>query len=80
MNPEFLQNELERALEAEARSDEQLRGLLPLIDKASTPNPDLCATDCSKLVTSALALNERLRDRRTKLENAIRAAAIKKPV
>ena len=77
MNPEFLQNELERAQEAEARSDEQLRGLLALIDKASTPNPDLCATDCSKLVASALALNAQLRDRRTKLENAIRAAAIK---
>lgn len=80
MNPEFLQNELERALEAEARSDEQLRGLLLLIDKASTPNPDLCATDCSKLVGSALALNERLRDRRTKLEGAIRAAATKMPM
>lgn len=80
MNPEFLQNELERALEAEARSDEQLRGLVPLLDKASTPNPDLSATDCNKLVASALALNERLRDRRTKLESAIRVATTKKPV
>ena len=73
MNPEFLQAELERAREAEALSDEQVRELIGLIDKASAPNATTSATDCSKLVASALAVNDRLRERRQKLEGLARA-------
>lgn len=73
MNPEFLQTELEHAREAEARSDEQVRELVGLIEKASAPNATTSASDCSKLVTSALAVNERLRERRQKLEGLARA-------
>jgi hypothetical protein len=71
MNPEFLKNELERAEEAELESDEQLRKLTALIDKASKPNPDLCATDCAKLVSAALALNEQLRARAKSIKSVI---------
>ena len=71
MNPEFLKNELERAEEAELESDEQLRKLTALIDKASKPNPDLNATDCAKLVSAALALNEQLRARTKNLKIVI---------
>lgn len=76
MNPEFLKNELERAEEAELESDEQLRKLTALIDKASKPNPDLNATDCAKLVSAALTLNEQLRARTKSIRGVISSAAL----
>ena len=71
MTPEVLKTELDRAEEAELQSDEQLRQLVGHIDKACAPNPTVDATDCAKTITAALALNDRLRDRTTKLRMAV---------
>lgn len=74
MNIETLRNELHRAEEAELQSDEQLRQLVEFIDKAATPNAQVNATDCAKLVSAALSLNAQLRDRSEKLQSAVRRA------
>ena len=74
MTPEMLKTEIDRAEEAELQSDEQLRQLTNLIDKASAPNAAMSAADCSRLVGAALALNERLRERTSKLRNDLRNA------
>jgi hypothetical protein len=74
MNLEFMRSELDRAVEAELQSEEQLRQLVGHIDKVCAPNSTLDASDCAKTVTAALALNERLRDRKTKLQQAVKAA------
>lgn len=79
MSIELLKTELGRAEDAELASDEQVRQLTALIDKASTPNASLCASDCAKLVTSALALNDRLRDRVVKLRITLSAAQQRQP-
>ena len=63
MTPEMLKTELDRAEDAEQESEEQLRQLTALIDTARAPNPTINASDCAKLVSAALALNERLRER-----------------
>ncbi len=74
MNPEVLKTELDRAEEAELQSDEQLRQLVGHIDKACAPSPTVDASDCAKTITAALALNDRLRDRTTKLRMAVERA------
>lgn len=74
MTPEMLKTEIDRAEEAELHSDEQVRQLTHLIDKASIPNATISATDCSRLVSAALALNERLRERTVKLRSALSSA------
>jgi hypothetical protein len=74
MNLEFMRSELDRAVEAELQSEEQLRQLVGHIDKVCAPNSTLDASDCAKTVIAALALNERLRDRKTKLQLAVKAA------
>lgn len=74
MTPEMLKTEIDRAEEAELHSDEQVRQLTHLIDKASTPNATISATDCSRLVGAALALNARLRERTDKLRSALSSA------
>lgn len=74
MNPELLMTELERAEEAELQSDEQLRQLPALIDQASKLDAKVNATDCHKIISAALALNERLHDRTAKLRAAIATA------
>ena len=74
MTPEMLKTELDRAEEAELQSEEQLRQLVGHIDKVCAPNSTLDASDCAKTITAALALNERLRDRKTKLLQAVKAA------
>lgn len=74
MTPEVLKTELDRAEEAELQSDEQLRQLVGHIDKACTPSPTVDASDCAKTITAALALNDRLRDRTTKLRMAVERA------
>lgn len=63
MSPRLLLAEHELTEQAVLESEEQLRNLTGLIEKASGPNPALNAADCSRLVSSALAVNERLRDR-----------------
>ncbi len=73
MTPEMLKTEIDRAEEAELQSDEQLRQLTNLIDKASAPNATISAADCSKIVGAALALNERLRGCTSKLRTELRA-------
>lgn len=74
MSPEMLKTEIDRAEDAELQSDEQLRQLPSLIDKASTPSATLSASDCAKLVTAALAVNERLRERTSKLRISLSSA------
>ena len=74
MTPEMLKTEIDRAEEAELHSDEQVRHLTDLIDKAGTPNAVMSATDCTKLVSAALALNAHLRERASKLRNDLRNA------
>lgn len=69
MTPEMLKTELDRAEDAELQSDEQLRRLVGLIDKASAPNSTVNASDCAKTVSTALALNERLRETATRWRN-----------
>ena len=73
MTPEMLKTEIDRAEEAELHSDEQLRQLTNLIDKAGA-SATISATDCSRLVGAALALNERLRERTGKLRSALSSA------
>lgn len=72
MNPELLKTELARAEEAELQSEEQLRQLNGLIEKACDPSSMVSATDCAKLVGAALALNERLQGRAEKLRRVSR--------
>lgn len=74
MTPEMLKTEIDRAEEAELHSDEQVRQLTHLIDKASIPNATIGAADCSRLVGAALALNVRLRERTDKLRSALSSA------
>ena len=74
MSPELLRTELDRAEEAELQSEEQLRQLVSHIEKACAPNSTVNASDCSKTVAAALALNERLRDRTEKLRSAVKRA------
>lgn len=80
---EFLKSEAGRAEDAELESEEQLRHLTGLIAKASAPNPEITASDCAKLVSAALALNERLRERaealHSKVRRAVAAAAAGQP-
>lgn len=76
MNPELLRTELDRAEDAELKSDEQLRQLVGLIDKANGPSATITASDCAKTVTTALALNERLRERADKLRSMRRIARL----
>ena len=71
MNLELLKTELELAVQAELESDEQLRELIAVIGKAGEPNSTTTASDCAKLVGSALALNERLRERSKSIREAI---------
>lgn len=71
MTLEQLKTELAHAEDSEARSEDQLRQLGALIDKASAPNPDINASDCARLIAAALSLNERLRDRASKLRMAV---------
>lgn len=77
MSTEHLKTELARAEDAELQSEEQLRQLMQMIDKASGPNAPITATDCSKLISAALGLNERLRDRVTRLRSAVHVAEMK---
>ncbi|OQW88312.1 MAG: hypothetical protein BWK72_08445 [Rhodoferax ferrireducens] len=75
MTPDMLKNELDRAEDAELQSDEQLRQLTDLIDKTCGPSPAMNASDCAKVVTAALALNDRLRTRTEKLRSEVRMVA-----
>ena len=84
MTLDMLRTELGRAEDAELYSDEQLRQLTDLIDKTTEPNPAMNASDLAKVVSSALALNDRLRTRTEKIkkdilteESKVRAAAEK---
>lgn len=68
---EALRTELAHAEAAELRSDEQVRGLASLIDKAQPPDATLSASDCHKLVSACLALNTRLREQTEYLRRAV---------
>lgn len=71
MSPELARTEVGLAEQAGLESDEQLRTLPDLIDKARGPNPTITATDCAKLVAAALAVNERLHDRTKSLQSVV---------
>lgn len=73
---EHLKTELARAEDAELQSEEQLRQLLGLIDKACAPNPTITASDCAKLVTAARDLNGQLKSRADKLRSRIRTQGL----
>jgi hypothetical protein len=78
MNIQTLEAELDRTLIAVLESDEQVRQLTGHIDSVTsgttTTGPALNATDCAKLVSAALAVNDRLRQRREEIERALKAA------
>ncbi|MBP6008066.1 MAG: hypothetical protein KA740_10215 [Rhodoferax sp.] len=74
MNAELLRTEVDLAEQAEIESDDQIRKLTALITKSCEPNASVSASDCSKLVAAALALNERLRERTRSLKNALQMA------
>lgn len=69
----WLLREFNAALEAEARSEEQLRELVASVDEARSPAAVLTPADTAKLVSAALALNARLRERRLWLEGRLPA-------
>lgn len=71
MNLELLKTELDLSEQAVLESDEQLRKLIAVIGKVGEPNSTTNASDCAKLVGSALALNERLRERTKSIQEAI---------
>lgn len=79
MNIQTLEAELDRALIAKLESDEQVRQLTGHIDRVTaesttTTGPKLNATDCAKLVSAALAVNDRLRQRCEEIDKALKAA------
>ena len=78
MNIQTLEAELDRTLIAVLESDEQIRQLTGHIDsvtaESTTTGPKLNATDCAKLVTAALAVNDRLRQRCEEIDKALKAA------
>ena len=74
MTPELLKTELARAEDAELESEDQLRNLTDLIDKACSPDSIVTGVQCAKIVAAALALNERLRTRTSHLRTAVRLA------
>ncbi len=74
MTPDMIKAELMRARQAELESDEQLRSLTSLIERAAVPNTGLNAQDCAKLVSAALAVNERLRNRVKYFQSALRSS------
>ena len=74
MTPELLRTELAHAEEAELRSDEQVRELTAMIDKATSPNATINPANCLKLTSAALALNARLRQQKEKLRHAVQVA------
>lgn len=71
MSPELIRTELGLAQQAELESDEQVRKLTELIDKAQAPGAGVSATDCSRLVVASLAVNERLRERTKALQSVV---------
>jgi hypothetical protein len=77
MSPRLLLAEHELTEQAVLESDEHVRNLTGLIEKASGPNPSINATDCSRLVSSALAVNERLRERAKALASELEKLRIR---
>ncbi len=77
MNPEALRTEYELAQEAALESDEQVRGLLQLSAKTQGEHPTMTAIDMARIVSTALALNQRLHEQAEHHRKALeRAEAI----
>lgn len=79
MNIQTLDAELDRTLIAVLESDEQVRQLTGHIDGVTAGGTTMTglklnATDCAKLVSAALAVNDRLRQRCEEIEKALKAA------
>ncbi len=62
MNPEALRTEYELALDATLESDAQVREALQLSAKAQGDNATMTAIDMARIVSTTLALNERLHE------------------
>lgn len=71
MNLEFLKTELDRAEDALLQSEEQLRLLVALLDRAAAPGTNTDPVAVARLVTAGLALNERLDDRARRLRVSV---------
>lgn len=73
-DPQWLRDELARAMDAAAQSDEQVRNLLAILENAGGTAPDRSATDASKLVAATLATSARLHERVAALKRELHAA------
>lgn len=76
MTLEMLRTELSHAEQAELKSDEQVRELPAMIDKATSPAATISPADCLKLITAALALNLRLHEQKKRLRMAVKLAEL----
>ena len=75
MNPEALRTAYERALDAALESDEQVREMLQLPAAAQGEHPTMTAIDVARIVSTALALNERLHQQVQRQRDALERAA-----
>ena len=74
MNPEALRTEYELALDAALESDAQVRELLRLPASAQGDQATMTAIDVARIVTTAIALNERLHEQVERHRKAIEHA------
>ena len=74
MNLEPLKTELALSVDAALESDDQLRQLSGLIDKASKPNASISPADCAKLVAAVLSVNARLHEQCQRNKQALHIA------
>jgi hypothetical protein len=74
VNPEALRTEYELALDAALESDAQVREALQLSAKAQGENPTMTAIDMARIVSTTLALNERLHEQAERHRKALERA------
>lgn len=74
MTPEALKTELYLSVDAGLQSDDQVRQMPALIDKASKPNAEITPSDCAKLIAAALSVNARLHDSTARLRKELALA------
>lgn len=75
MNPEALRTEYELALDAALESDAQVRELLRLPAAAQGEQATITAIDMARIVSTTLALNERLHEQAERHRKALEHAA-----
>ncbi len=77
MNPEALRTEYELALDAAHESDEQVRALLRLPAAAQGEQATMTAIDMARIVSTTLALNERLHEQAERNRKALERAEMR---